>query len=102
MRRTLKNSPITVNINVIMLTFSLEIFLSKNWSEKLFPEKLKLNSQTQLSLFSKKLLKLGLLDFLKMQTFVPSMLPESLSCPEISTLPEELEVLINLSKEAKK
>jgi hypothetical protein len=53
-------------------------------------------------LFSKKLLKLGLLDFLKMQTFVPSMLTESPSCPEISTLPEELEVLINLSKEAKK
>ena len=101
MRRTLKNS-LTVKINVIMLTFSLEIFLSKNWSEKLFPETLKLNSQTLRSLLSKKLLKLGLLDFLKMQTFVPSMLIESPSCPEISTLPEELEVLINLSKETKK
>ena len=95
MRRTLKNS-------LIMLTFSLEIFLSKNWSGKLFLKTLKLNSQTLRSLLSKKLLKLGLLDFLKMQTFVPSMLIESPSCPEISTLPEELEVLINLSKETKK
>ena len=102
MRRTLKNSPITVIVNVIIRNFSLKKFLSKNWSEKLFPETLKLNSQTQRSLLSKKLLKLGLLDFLKMHTFVPSKLTESLSCPEISTLPEELEVLINLSKETKK
>merc|ERR1712000_540410 len=74
-------------------TSSLESFLSKDSSEKsLMNSTANSDSNPPRFLLSKKPLKPISLDFSRILTSAQSTPKELLSCPEISNLPEELEV----------